>query len=143
MFLSLLRKRMGVNPNMIRLDCNQIATSEFPQWHRNRESIVYNGVQRIPLATSPLQHRILIVNGNQYHFSSRCVHRESAQDCSQTIRVLGSVNFEERSELLKQKGVTIWLTGLSASGKVWYPSYELVIAIKNLPSLTVHHRMRA
>jgi len=29
----------------------------------------------------------------------------------------GSVNAEERVELLKQKGVTIWLTGLSASGK--------------------------
>jgi len=29
----------------------------------------------------------------------------------------GSVNAAERTELLKQKGVTIWLTGLSASGK--------------------------
>ncbi|KAL4069982.1 Adenylylsulfate kinase-domain-containing protein [Scleroderma yunnanense] len=29
----------------------------------------------------------------------------------------GSVNPGERSELLKQRGVTIWLTGLSASGK--------------------------
>jgi len=29
----------------------------------------------------------------------------------------GSVNATERVELLKQKGVTIWLTGLSASGK--------------------------
>lgn len=30
----------------------------------------------------------------------------------------GSVDGSERVELLKQKGVTIWLTGLSASGKV-------------------------
>jgi hypothetical protein len=30
----------------------------------------------------------------------------------------GSVGSSERSDLLKQKGVTIWLTGLSASGKV-------------------------
>ena len=30
---------------------------------------------------------------------------------------LGSVSSEERSQLLQQKGVTIWLTGLSASGK--------------------------
>ncbi|KAG5643605.1 Adenylyl-sulfate kinase [Asterophora parasitica] len=29
----------------------------------------------------------------------------------------GSVTSTERAELLKQKGVTIWLTGLSASGK--------------------------
>ncbi|KAI9509746.1 adenylylsulfate kinase [Russula earlei] len=29
----------------------------------------------------------------------------------------GSVNNEERIELLKQRGITIWLTGLSASGK--------------------------
>ncbi|PAV18422.1 adenylylsulfate kinase [Pyrrhoderma noxium] len=29
----------------------------------------------------------------------------------------GSVDSAERAELLKQKGVTIWLTGLSASGK--------------------------
>ncbi|KIY63060.1 adenylylsulfate kinase [Cylindrobasidium torrendii FP15055 ss-10] len=29
----------------------------------------------------------------------------------------GSVSTEERQTLLKQKGVTIWLTGLSASGK--------------------------
>jgi len=29
----------------------------------------------------------------------------------------GSVSTTERVELLKQKGVTIWLTGLSASGK--------------------------
>ncbi|KAI0745325.1 adenylylsulfate kinase [Earliella scabrosa] len=29
----------------------------------------------------------------------------------------GSVNAEERATLLKQKGVTIWFTGLSASGK--------------------------
>ncbi|KAI6008584.1 adenylylsulfate kinase [Pisolithus marmoratus] len=29
----------------------------------------------------------------------------------------GCINARERSELLKQKGVTIWLTGLSASGK--------------------------
>lgn len=29
----------------------------------------------------------------------------------------GSINATERVELLKQKGVTIWLTGLSASGK--------------------------
>jgi len=30
----------------------------------------------------------------------------------------GAVKDEERSELLNQKGATIWLTGLSASGKV-------------------------
>lgn len=30
----------------------------------------------------------------------------------------GSVTAAERSEFLEQKGVTIWLTGLSASGKV-------------------------
>jgi adenylylsulfate kinase len=29
----------------------------------------------------------------------------------------GSVNIEERVDLLQQRGVTIWLTGLSASGK--------------------------
>jgi hypothetical protein len=31
---------------------------------------------------------------------------------------LGIVTSEERTQLLKQKGATIWLTGLSASGKV-------------------------
>lgn len=30
----------------------------------------------------------------------------------------GAVTDEERAGLLKQKGATIWLTGLSASGKV-------------------------
>ena len=30
----------------------------------------------------------------------------------------GSVQPSERTDLLKQKGVTVWLTGLSASGKV-------------------------
>lgn len=30
----------------------------------------------------------------------------------------GSVGSSERVDLLKQKGATIWLTGLSASGKV-------------------------
>jgi len=30
----------------------------------------------------------------------------------------GSVESSERIDLLRQKGVTIWLTGLSASGKV-------------------------
>jgi adenylylsulfate kinase len=30
----------------------------------------------------------------------------------------GAVADNERSELLNQKGATIWLTGLSASGKV-------------------------
>lgn len=30
----------------------------------------------------------------------------------------GAVSDSERSDLLKQKGATIWLTGLSASGKV-------------------------
>jgi len=29
----------------------------------------------------------------------------------------GSINIEERVDLLQQRGVTIWLTGLSASGK--------------------------
>ena len=30
----------------------------------------------------------------------------------------GAVGQEERADLLKQKGATVWLTGLSASGKV-------------------------
>jgi adenylylsulfate kinase-like enzyme len=30
----------------------------------------------------------------------------------------GAVDNAERSQLLKQKGVTVWFTGLSASGKV-------------------------
>lgn len=30
----------------------------------------------------------------------------------------GSVSRDERHSLLNQKGVTVWLTGLSASGKV-------------------------
>lgn len=33
----------------------------------------------------------------------------------------GAVKDSERSELLNQKGATIWLTGLSASGKVSHP----------------------
>jgi adenylylsulfate kinase-like enzyme len=33
-------------------------------------------------------------------------------------KITGSVGAEERVKLLGQKGVTIWLTGLSASGKV-------------------------
>jgi len=33
----------------------------------------------------------------------------------------GSVESEERIQLLDQKGVTIWFTGLSASGKVDIP----------------------
>lgn len=31
---------------------------------------------------------------------------------------IGIVSSDERVQLLQQKGVTIWLTGLSASGKV-------------------------
>lgn len=30
----------------------------------------------------------------------------------------GSVDSAERTKLLGQKGITVWLTGLSASGKV-------------------------
>ena len=37
----------------------------------------------------------------------------------------GSVESSERIDLLKQKGVTIWLTGLSASGKVCHKSMAL------------------
>jgi len=29
----------------------------------------------------------------------------------------GKVTYQERSDLLKQKGLTVWFTGLSASGK--------------------------
>lgn len=32
----------------------------------------------------------------------------------------GAVDQKERAELLGQQGLTIWLTGLSASGKVGY-----------------------
>ena len=51
----------------------------------------------------------------------------------------GTVDSEERTQLLGQKGITIWLTGLSASGKVrqWtttnlslsdnFPYYDLYI----------------
>lgn len=31
---------------------------------------------------------------------------------------LGSVDGAERTKLLSQKGITVWFTGLSASGKV-------------------------
>lgn len=34
------------------------------------------------------------------------------------FRTAGSVSYEERSQLVGQKGATVWLTGLSASGKV-------------------------
>lgn len=30
----------------------------------------------------------------------------------------GNITFEERQTILGQKGLTLWLTGLSASGKV-------------------------
>lgn len=38
-------------------------------------------------------------------------------DSNDASHHLGSVSSKERSQLLQQKGVTIWLTGLSASGK--------------------------
>ena len=38
----------------------------------------------------------------------------------------GAVTQPERAELLKQKGVTVWLTGLSASGKVCPWPHELI-----------------
>jgi hypothetical protein len=37
----------------------------------------------------------------------------------------GSVTSAERTNLLEQKGVTIWLTGLSASGKVSSTTLEI------------------
>lgn len=37
----------------------------------------------------------------------------------------GAVSDAERSTLLKQKGATIWLTGLSASGKVCLQAAKL------------------
>ena len=43
-----------------------------------------------------------------------------SSDLSSHFVVLeGSVTNLERTQLLGQKGVTVWLTGLSASGKVW------------------------
>ncbi|KAJ3532179.1 hypothetical protein NMY22_g7846 [Coprinellus aureogranulatus] len=41
-------------------------------------------------------------------------HLSSRRSC---VVAPGSVTTAERNELLKQKGITIWLTGLSASGK--------------------------
>ena len=35
-----------------------------------------------------------------------------------SVNSKGSVGIAEREQLLNQKGVTIWFTGLSASGKV-------------------------
>lgn len=53
----------------------------------------------------------------------------------------GSVSPGERSELLKQKGVTVWLTGLSASGKVTdIPSSDgrcLIVIFISRPSLAL------
>lgn len=41
------------------------------------------------------------------------------------VASLGSVNAEERASLLSQKGVTIWFTGLSASGKVRQSAHRM------------------
>ncbi|KAG6820992.1 hypothetical protein H0H93_008621 [Arthromyces matolae] len=42
----------------------------------------------------------------------------------------GSVTASERSEFLKQKGVTIWLTGLSASGKIKQEQSTIACALE-------------
>ena len=47
-----------------------------------------------------------------------CFHVSLARVSQHAVCLPGSVDATERSELLNQKGVTIWLTGLSASGKV-------------------------
>jgi hypothetical protein len=44
------------------------------------------------------------------------IHR--TQGGTQLTPPQGAVSQDERSEFLGQKGATIWLTGLSASGKV-------------------------
>ena len=42
----------------------------------------------------------------------------ASHETSDNNAYTGSVEPAERRELLQQKGITIWLTGLSASGKV-------------------------
>lgn len=48
--------------------------------------------------------------------------------------VLGAIDARERAELLKQKGITIWLTGLSGSGKVCVVSSGFLRLISFLQS---------
>lgn len=55
----------------------------------------------------------------------------------------GSVSAGERSELLKQKGVTIWLTGLSGSGKVQSWDMIRIATQTDLHRLLVYHRLRS
>jgi hypothetical protein len=62
-----------------------------------------------------------------YAESGRCrVEVKSYKhDCGQILDMAtnitfhhGTITWEERQEILGQKGLTLWLTGLSASGKV-------------------------
>lgn len=46
----------------------------------------------------------------------------------------GAVKDDERSELLNQKGATIWLTGLSASGKVRICRHENAFSHETNPT---------
>lgn len=48
-------------------------------------------------------------------------------------RSSGSVTSAERTKLLNQKGVTIWLTGLSASGKVCITHSRPSVDLTHLP----------
>lgn len=53
----------------------------------------------------------------------------------------GSVTKEERAQLLGQQGLTIWLTGLSASGKVYICS--IVICFLIFTFVSEHYRLCA
>jgi hypothetical protein len=69
------------------------------------------------------------------HFIPVCA-RSTVSERSLTISP-GSVNIEERVDLLQQRGVTIWLTGLSASGKVGLRVTACIILSNILQSLTL------
>jgi hypothetical protein len=53
-----------------------------------------------------------------FHPGTSISRDPSARLCRARLRAAGAVTYEERAGILKQKGATIWLTGLSASGKV-------------------------
>jgi hypothetical protein len=57
-------------------------------------------------------------NGDEHHFPPRYITLCYCKHMFSMNRGPGAVTPEERHELLGQRGLTIWLTGLSASGKV-------------------------
>lgn len=65
-------------------------------------------------------HPRLIISQHGYkHYLPRWYVRSRVlSPGSQSLPPTGSVSYEERSQLVGQKGATVWLTGLSASGKV-------------------------